>query len=286
MIFRNFQTIFFKLIYFLLALLEKILKRNILLRFKELLDKKSYSVKIICQKKITFFTPNELIKWRVDTIFDKEPETIEWINEFENDSIFWDIGSNIGLYSIYAAIKKDDIKVCSFEPSTSNLRTLSRNISINNLQQKINIIPFAISNLENKFLLLREKNFTEGGALNAFGVDYDYSGKKFDFSNSYITFGTNLDSLVEKKILETPNYIKIDVDGIEELILDGSKNILVNKNLKSILIEINDKFEIQKNKIIQTMKNNKFELVIKKRNENYYKGNFEGIYNYIFQRIY
>ena len=60
---------------------------------------------------------------------------------------------------------------------------------------------------------------------------------------------------------------------------------MVNKNLKSILIEINDKFEIQKNKIIQTMKNNKFELVIKKRNENYYKGNLEGIYNYIFQRI-
>ena len=60
---------------------------------------------------------------------------------------------------------------------------------------------------------------------------------------------------------------------------------MVNKNLKSILIEINDKFEIQKNKIIQTLKNNEFELVIKKRNENYYKGNFEGIYNYIFRRI-
>ena len=28
-----------------------------------------------------------------------------------------------------------------------------------------------------------------------------------------------------------------------------------------------------------------FEIVIKKRNENYYKGNFDGIYNYIFQRI-
>ena len=198
MILRNFQTIFFRLLYFLLSLLGKNFKRNILLRFKEFLDKKVIQSKQSA-KKITFFTPNELIKWRVDTITDKEPETIEWINGFENDSIFWDIGSNIGLYSIYAAIKKDGIKVCSFEPSTSNLRTLSRNISINNLQQKINIIPFAISDLENKFLLLREKNFTEGGALNAFGVDYDYSGKKFDFSNSYITFGTNLDSLVKKK---------------------------------------------------------------------------------------
>ena len=60
---------------------------------------------------------------------------------------------------------------------------------------------------------------------------------------------------------------------------------MIDKNLKSILIEINDKFETQKNKIIQIMKNNRFELVIKKRNENYYKDNFDGIYNYIFQRV-
>ena len=60
---------------------------------------------------------------------------------------------------------------------------------------------------------------------------------------------------------------------------------MIDNNLKSILIEINDKFETQKNKIIQIMKNNRFELVIKKRNENYYKDNFDGIYNYIFQRV-
>ncbi len=284
MIFKSLQTICFKILYFFFIILDKISRKNISLRFKEFLDKKSYSDKIISGKKVIFFTPNELIKWRVDSIFDKEPETIEWINKFENNSIFWDIGSNIGLYSIYAAFKKENIKICSFEPSTSNLRTLSRNISINNLHQKINIIPFALSNLENKFLLLREKNFTEGGALNAFGVDYDYSGKKFNFSNSYNTFGTSLDSLIKQKILEIPNYIKIDVDGIEDLILDGSKDILIDKNLKSILIEINDRFETQKNKIIQIMKNNNFELIFKKRNENYYKGDFGGIYNYIFQR--
>jgi FkbM family methyltransferase len=284
MIFKSFQTICFKILYFFLIILEKISKRNILLRFKEFLEKECYLNKTICGNEVSFFTPNELIRWRVESILDKEPETIQWIDEFENDSVFWDIGSNIGLYSIYSALKKKNIKIYSFEPSTSNLRTLSRNVSINNLQNKICIIPFALSNLENKFLLLREKNFTEGGALNAFGVDYDYSGKKFDFYNSYNTFGTSLDNLIKQKILDFPNYIKIDVDGIEDLILDGSKSILVNKNLKSILIEINDKFESQKNKIIQMMRNNGFELMHKKRNENYYKGEFDGIYNYIFRK--
>ncbi len=284
MILRSIEIISFKILYFLMKIIGKISKRNILLRFKEFIDQRNYFDKIILNKKIIFFTPNELVKYRVDTIFDKEPETIKWIDDFKDDSIFWDIGSNIGLYSVYAALKKEKIKIYSFEPSTSNLRTLSRNISINNLHQKISIIPFAISNLQNKFLLLREKNFTEGGALSAFGVDYDYSGKKFKFSNSYKTYGTSLNDLIRQRILEIPNYIKIDVDGIEDLILDGSNDILSNKKLKSILIEINDKFETQKNKIIQTMKDNNFDLVYKKRNDNYYKGEFEGIYNYIFKK--
>ena len=137
---KSIQTIIFKIIYFFLITIETILKRNILLRFKEFLEKKAIQIKLFVITKF-FFTPNELIKWRVDTILDKEPETIQWIDEFEDNSIFWDIGSNIGLYSIYAALKKDKIKIYSFEPSTSNLRTLSRNISINNLHKKISIIP-------------------------------------------------------------------------------------------------------------------------------------------------
>ena len=285
MIFRNLQTVCFNSLYIFLKILEKISNRFITLRFKDFLEKKSYINKTILNKKISFFTPNELIRWRVDTILDKEPETIQWINTFNNKCIFWDIGANIGLYSIYASQNKKNIKVYSFEPSTSNLRTLSRNISINKLQNKIFIIPFALSNLKNKILQLKEKQFIEGGALNAFGVNYDFSGKKFFFENSYNTFGTSLDNLIEKKILDIPNYIKIDVDGIEELILIGSKNLLSNKKIKSILIEINDKFKSQKIKILRIMKKNNFKLISKNRNDFYYKGDFDGIYNYIFKKI-
>ena len=285
MIFKNLQTVCFNILYVVLKILEKISKRFTVLRFKEFLEKKSYINKTIFNKKISFFTPNELIRWRVDTILDKEPETIQWINTFNNNCIFWDIGANIGLYSIYAAKNKKNIKVYSFEPSTSNLRTLSRNISINKLQNKIFIIPFALSNLKNKILQLKEKQFIEGGALNAFGVNYDFSGKNFFFENSYNTFGTSLDNLIEKKILNIPNYIKIDVDGIEELILIGSKNVLSNKKIKSILIEINDKFKSQKIKILRIMKKNNFKLISKSRNDFYYKNDFDGIYNYIFKKI-
>ena len=41
--------------------------------------------------------------------------------------------------------------------------------------------------------------------------------------------------------MEIPNYIKVDVDGIEHKIFDQADKILGNKNLKSILVEINEK---------------------------------------------
>jgi FkbM family methyltransferase len=285
MLFKFFQVFVFDILYLLLKILEKASGRFIMLRFKDFLEKKSYISKTILKKNISFFIPNELIRWRVDTILDKEPETIQWINSFNNKCIFWDIGANIGLYSIYAAKCKKNIKVYTFEPSTSNLRTLSRNISINKLQNKIFIIPFALSNFKNKILQLKEKQFTEGGALNAFGVNYDFSGKNFSVENSYNTFGTSLDDLLKKGILKHPDYIKIDVDGIEDLILIGAKKMLSNNKVKSILIEINDKFKIQKKNILKIMKENNFKIISKTRNDFYYKNEFNGIYNYIFQKI-
>ena len=165
------------------------------------------------------------------------------------------------------------------------MRTLSRNISINNLQHKINIVPFALSKNKNKFLLLKESSFNEGGALNSFGVNYSFSGKKFFSKNSYNTFGTSLDNLIKLKILKVPNYIKIDVDGIEDLIIERKKNLLLNKKIKSILIEINDKFKVQRKEILRIMKKNKFQLISKSRNENFYSNkDFSGIYNYIFTK--
>lgn len=285
MIFKTLQILFFNILYSILKILEIISSRSILLRFKEFVENKCYLKKNISNRKISFFTPSELINWRVKTILNKEPETINWINEFNDRSIFWDIGANVGLYSIYAASKKKRIKIFSFEPSSSNLRTLSRNISINNLQHKINIVPFALSKNKNKFLLLKESSFNEGGALNSFGVNYNFSGKKFFSKNSYNTFGTSLDNLIKLKILKVPNYIKIDVDGIEDLILAGAKNLLLNKKIKSILIEINDKFKVQKKEILRIMKKNKFQLISKSRNEDFYSNkDFSGIYNYIFTK--
>ena len=77
----------------------------------------------------------EIFYFRVETLLTKEPEKIEWIDGFKENSIAWDIGPNVGTYSLYAKIKKD-IEVLSFKPAAPNLYVLNRNIEINRLEKK------------------------------------------------------------------------------------------------------------------------------------------------------
>lgn len=280
----------FKILSFLDKIFNIITKRSILVWFKEFIQNESYKKIQILNQKINFFIPNQLVEWRVDTFHTKEPETLEWIDTFDKsgDFIFWDIGANIGLYSIYNSLKHKKSQTISFEPSTSNLRVLSRNISINNLFDRIKIFTAPLTKGENKFLIMKEGEFQEGGALNSFGENFDFEGKKFSSKMNYQIYGTNINYLIDNKILDIPDYIKIDVDGIEHLILEGGNKYLSNKKIKSLSIEINENFTEQHEKVIEIMKKNDFKILHKKHNEDLFKNDpynkFIRTFNYIFIR--
>jgi len=190
-----------------------------------------------------FCVPNSLNSYRAKTFSSKEPETLEWIESFNEGSIFWDIGANIGLYSIYAA-KYNNAQVYAFEPSVFNLEFLAKNIYKNTLSEKVRIFPLALSNHPG-FNLFKMNNPVWGGALSTFGEDYDQNGESFKATFEYTIAGVTADKIVELLSTPKPDYIKIDVDGIEHLILEGCENIL--KTVNSVLIEINDGFERQSN---------------------------------------
>ena len=250
-------------------LFRKIFKRyQFLPSIHDYIESRQYYEKIIHNKKIIFFCPSQRSFSRVQSLYTKEPETLNWMDSFKpNNSeniVFWDIGANIGLYSIYAAVKFKDIEIISFEPSTSNTRTLSRNISINNLESKISIFPLALSDKENIISYFNETKFSEGGSISNFNSNIDYRGEIVEenqIKNKYNLFGTSIDNLILNKILKVPNYIKIDVDGIEHLILKGAENLLKNKNLKELSIEMNPTYVKQYEFINNIMEGNNFKKV-------------------------
>ena len=281
-----------RLIYFFLKIIniffEKLFNRNIFGWIKIFIEQDAYKkVKLNSGKNLLFFSPNFLIDLLIRDFFKKEPETLNWIDNFSREKkiIFWDIGSNIGLYSLYAASTIERIEVVSFEPSTSNLRILSRNISINNLEKKIKIFQIPLGPEKNKFLEFNERKFNEGESHNSLDKNIDFEGKQLNSTNKYQIFSTNIDKIIEDKILDIPHYIKIDVDGIEHLILKGGINLLKDPKILELQIEINENYLDQYKGVLQIMNDCNFKFKEKKRNDlSYYYTDkkYSKFYNYYF----
>ena len=271
-------------------ILEKFFNRNILVWVRSYIEQDAYKkIKLKSGKCLTFFAPNYLIDLLVRDFYKKEPETIQWIDNFKKEKkiIFWDIGSNIGLYSIYAAANIEDIEVISFEPSTSNLRILSRNISINNLESKIKIFQVPLGINKDNFLEFNEGKFIEGESNNSINKNIDFEGKEMKPDNKYQIFSTNIDQIIDNQILDIPDYIKIDVDGVEHLILKGGIELFKNPKILEIQIEINENYLDQYNNVLKIMDECLFKFKEKKRNDlsGYYKTKkLSKIYNYYFTR--
>jgi FkbM family methyltransferase len=215
--------------------------------------------------------PNGLCYWRAKTFSTKEPKTLEWIDEFEKKSIFWDIGCNIGLYSIYAA--KKGYEVYGFEPSFFNLEIIARNINLNNLSN-FSVLPIALSDTT-KMSELRLTSSMWGSAHSTFDKNYGVDGNKINEEFIYKTIGFSMDEILKTLKIPSPDYIKIDVDGIEHLILKGGINALSTS--KSILIENSKNFKEHNDGINKTLEELNFKLI----DEHFLT---EGYYNQIWKR--
>lgn len=229
---------------------------------------------------LIFSTPNTLNKYRVDTFSAKEPETLKWIDNIPKGSVVWDIGANVGLYSCYAA-KARSCRVFAFEPSVFNLELLARNIYINKLTELVTIIPMPLS----ETLALGKFNMTStdwGGALSTFGDSYGYDGKPLCKTFEFATISISINETIELLRIPKPDYIKMDVDGIEHLILKGASVVL--PSVQSVLVEINDNFQQQAEDTIQCLTKAGLFLKEKRHWEMTAGSSLEAVHNQIWHR--
>jgi FkbM family methyltransferase len=136
----------------------------------------------------------------------------------DKNTIFIDIGANIGYYSLLAgSISK---KVLSFEPEKKNFQILSENISVNSFY---NITPYNYAITNN----IGTSNFylnTKGNA----GDHRFFSDDLLQTNEERVCVQVNcitLDEFCSKNFIE-PNIIKMDIQGSEMLALQGMKKIL------------------------------------------------------------
>lgn len=177
---------------------------------------------------------------RAKKSFDIERSTTNWVFESIGiDDIVFDIGANVGAYSLLIAsrFKKNNStgKVYSFEPSSLSYATLNTNIYLNQLSKHNIAYPIALSSKLSigEFFM---SSFESGTSSNNYGEPVTV-GSKFTPSHIQGAISIDLDEFCHL-INKIPNHIKLDVDGLELDILIGASKVLRDKNLKTILVEI------------------------------------------------
>lgn len=139
--------------------------------------------------------------------------------------IFFDIGANIGSYSILVS-ENENCKVYAFEPHPITFKYLEENIKIN-ARTNVNLVNLALSNKKGEIDFSNNPGSAENSAVHI-----------KDIKNTIKVKTTTLDTFCEEHNI-FPNIIKIDVEGFEKEVIEGAQNIL--KNVELLIIEINNK---------------------------------------------
>ncbi len=231
---------------------------------------------------IKFCSIDELPLWRAHSLLTKEPETIVWIDGFEDDDVYWDIGANIGVYALYAGINKN-IKVFAFEPSASNYMLINKNIELNNLSKSVKAFCMAFTDTVS-LDELKMQNTEFGGALSSFGVPVDHDGKTFEPHFLQGMLGFSIDSFIDTFSLSFPNHIKIDVDGIENRIVLGAPKTFADPRLKSLSIELDANRPDYTNAVIANIEQAGLTLKSQRHASMFDDSPYSGIFNYLFTR--
>lgn len=178
-----------------------------------------------------FFIKDPIDEYRIVKFGDEEYFLSLVLDNLKRDDIFFDIGSNIGLYSIYAA--KKCANVVAFEPDHEIRSRLLENIEINNLNN-LKVVDWAVSNIKETRLLYSDG--TAGYSPSLCEIKGRFKGSKKAVCNS-------IDNGISEGILPIPSAIKIDIEGAEYLALCGMNKLLLSKKPPRIIfIEIHPLF--------------------------------------------
>ncbi|MEH2136370.1 FkbM family methyltransferase [Nostoc sp.] len=141
--------------------------------------------------------------------------------------VIFDVGANIGLYSISLGekLKKKGVKsqIWAFEPVASNFNRLANLVEINQLTNIIYPVSTALGNQEGEIQLCMVDEQNNSSTGNAFLLKKGLVNKEKPTCSSLIT---KLDNFVEKNNISKCDIIKVDIEGAEMDFLLGGLNFI------------------------------------------------------------
>lgn len=157
----------------------------------------------------------------------REERWIEYAQDaLKPDDVFFDIGANLGIYTLFAVQSTRGVSAVAFEPYEPNVVALEQIFSN---RHDVRIVPKALSNQQGtaEFSQPDKRVGSQVGSFSTAGGD------------STVTVSTEtVDGLVSAGDVAPPNVVKIDVEGAESVILEGMQETLERHSVRTVLCEV------------------------------------------------
>jgi FkbM family methyltransferase len=135
--------------------------------------------------------------------------------------VAYDIGAHIGFMTlVLAESASSDGKVFAFEPAPENMAVMQQLIIQNSLQHKVSLIPTALADK------VGEQNLINWKSSSMHFLESALDGQNVSHCSSLVVPTCTLDSFVFENLNPPPDLIKIDVEGAEALVIQGSLRTL------------------------------------------------------------
>jgi FkbM family methyltransferase len=152
-------------------------------------------------------------------------DTYHTLRLLQSGSVIFDIGANFGYYSIVACAELEGrCQVYAFEPNAPSFARLARNIELNGFGDQIKASQLALSDAAGTAWIVEHVGNSGDARVSTTSGDRQISL-------------ASLDEFCASHGIERINFVKIDVQGYEEKVLLGGKNILAQYR-PPILIEL------------------------------------------------
>jgi FkbM family methyltransferase len=152
------------------------------------------------------------------------------LRELKTEDVFWDVGANLGIYSLLAA-SCSKVNVVAFEPNPTTVISLRKNIELNK-KANIKVLTVALSNSKGR------------ARFNPEGVQLSHGRAHLvteEIGETIEVETISGDKLIENGTAPRPDIIKIDVEGAEHLVIKGMSKAL--SNCRELFCEVHPNIE-------------------------------------------
>jgi FkbM family methyltransferase len=159
----------------------------------------------------------------------KEPWTVRWIEQYlKPDEVLYDVGANVGAYTLVAAVAVPGARVVAFEPGAANFAALCANLELNEVAERVIPVPLALGDSPGSAPL------DDAGVAGASPSLNGAAGRE----HGTTVLVDRLDDVVDRFGFPPPNHLKLDVDGGELAVLAGAERLLGRDGIRSAMVEL------------------------------------------------